>query len=345
MLNALTRLVTRLIVSLPGSVLIRMSGRPQMTASGGRVFDPAGQFIAVTAIKQGIFGLDETKTVPELREIWKKQMKPFEKPPLRGVRRKDRTVEVEGGSITVAEFTHKAYQPGGPAVVYFHAGVYCAFGIWACRSTCEYLARELNAKVYAVGYRLAPEHPYPTPLNDADAALEWVRANAADLQIDPERISVAGDSAGGNLTAVVCLRRRDGGKWLPKAHMMVYPMIDYTLSHPSMEELGEGHVLTKTQLEWARSNYLQGRPLEKDPYVSPLFAPDLSGLPPAVVITAGFDLMRDEGEAYAERLAEAGVKTLYREFSTEGHGFMAADATKSVRAANAEIAAMFKTLI
>ena len=345
MLGALTRLVTRLIVSLPGSWLIRMSGRPQMTASGGRVFDPAGQFIAVTAIKQGIFGLDETKSVPELREIWKKQMKPFEKPPLRGIRRQDRTVEVEGGTITVAEFTHKTYQPGGPAIVYFHAGVYCAFGIWACRSTCEYLARELNAKVFAVGYRLAPEHPYPTPLNDADAALEWVRANAEDFHIDPERISVAGDSAGGNLTAVVNLRRRDDGKWLPKAQMMVYPMIDYTLSHPSMEELGEGHVLTKTQLEWARSNYLQGRPLEKDPYVSPLFAPDLSGLPPAVLITAGFDLMRDEGKAYADRLAEAGVKTLYKEFTTEGHGFMAADATKSVRTANAEIAAMFKQLI
>ena len=94
MLGALTRLLTRLIVSLPGSWLIRMSGRPQMTASGGRVFDPAGQFIAVTAIKQGIFGLDETKSVPELREIWKKQMKPFEKPPLRGIRRVDRTVEV-----------------------------------------------------------------------------------------------------------------------------------------------------------------------------------------------------------------------------------------------------------
>ena len=90
------------------------------------------------------------------------------------------------------------------------------------------------------------------------SAREWVRANAEDFHIDPERISVAGDSAGGNLTAVVNLRRRDDGKWLPKAQMMVYPMIDYTLSHPSIEELGEGHVLTKTQLEWARSNYLQG---------------------------------------------------------------------------------------
>ena len=345
MLNALTRFVTRLIVSLPDSWLIRMSGRPQMTASGGRVFDPAGQFVAVTAIKQGIFGLDETKTIPELREVWKKQMKPFEKPPLRGVRRQDRTVEVEGGSITLAEFTHKAFQPGGPAVVYFHGGVYCALGIWACRNLCEYLARELNAKVYAVGYRLAPEHPFPTQINDADAALEWVRANAADLDIDPERISVAGDSAGGNLTAVVSLKRRDDGKWLPKSQMLVYPMIDYTFSHPSIEELGEGHILTTTQLEWAKSNYLQGRPLEEDPYVTPLFAPDLSGLPPAVVITAGFDLLRDEGKAYADRLSEAGVEVHHREFSTEGHGFMYADTTKSIKAANAEIASMFKQLL
>ena len=345
MLNALTRLVTRLIVSLPGSVLIRMSGRPQMTASGGRVFDPAGQFVAVTALKQGIFGLDDTKSVPELRVICQKQMKPFEKPPLRSVRRQDRTVEVEGGSITVAEFSPKAAQPGGPAVLFFHGGGYSSMGIWACRSLCEYFARELNAKVYAVGYRLAPEHPYPTQLNDADAALEWVRANAADLEIDPERISVAGDSAGGNLTAVLCLKRRDDGKWLPKAQMMVYPFIDYTFSHPSIEELGEGHIITTTHLEWLKSNFLHGRPLEKDPYVSPLFAPDLSGLPPAVVITAGFDLVRDEGKAYADRLSEAGVNTQYKEFMTEGHGFMYADTTKSIKAANAEIAAMFKTLI
>ena len=345
MLNALTRLITRMILSLPDSWLIKMSGRPQMTASGGRVFDPAGQFVAVTAIKQGIFALDDTKTIPELREIWRKQMKPFEKPALRGVSRQDRTVEVDGGSITVAEFTHKDFQPGGPAVVFLHGGGYSALGIWACRNLCEYFARELNAKVYAVGYRLAPEHPYPTQINDADAALEWVRANATEFEIDPERISVAGDSAGGNLTAVLCLKRRDDEKWLPKAQMLVYPIIDYTLSHPSIEELGQGHILTTTQLEWLRSNYLQGRPLEKDPYVTPLFASDLSGLPPAVVITAGFDLLRDEGKAYADKLSGAGVEIHYKEFMTEGHGFMYADTTKSIKAANAEISAMFKQLI
>ena len=345
MLNSLTRLITRIIVSLPGSWLIRMSGRPQMTASGGRVFDPAGHFVAVTAIKQCIFALDDTKTIPELREIWRKQMKPFEKPALRGVRRQDHTVEVDDGSITVAEFFPKNFKPGGPAVVFFHGGGYSALGIWACRNLCEYFARELNAKVYAVGYRLAPEHPYPTQINDANTALEWVRANAADFEIDPERISVAGDSAGGNLTAVVCLKRRDDAKWLPKAQMLVYPIIDYTLSHPSIEELGQGHILTTTQLEWLRSNYLQDRPLEKDPYVTPLFAPDLSNLPPAVVITAGFDLLRDEGKAYADRMSESGVEVHYKEFMTEGHGFMYADTTKSIKAANAEITAMFKQLI
>lgn len=337
--------LTRWFLSLPDGLLLWLSGRPQMTASGGRVFDPAGQFVAVNAIKQGIFGLDDTKTVPELREIWRKQMKPFEKPPLRDVRRKDWTVDVDGGSITVAEFAPTSIEPGGPAVVYFHGGGYSGLGIWACRGFCEYVARELNAKVFAVGYRLAPEHPFPTQLNDANAALEWVRANAAEMQVDPERISVAGDSAGGNLTAVLCLKRRDDGTWLPKAQLLLYPIIDYTLSHPTISELGEGHILTTTQLEWLRSNFLQDRPLEKDPYVSPLYAPDLSGLPPAVVITAGFDLLRDEGEAYAAKLEEAGVKTLYKEFSTEGHGFAYADTTASVRRANAEICQMFKRLV
>ena len=337
--------LTRWFLSLPGSWLLRMSGQPQMTASGGRVFDPAGQFVVVNALKQGIFALDDTKTAAELRAIWKKQMKPFEKRPLRGILRQDRTISVDGGSITVAEFRPKAVQPGGPAVVYFHGGGYSSMGIDSCRSLCEYFAKELNAKVYAVGYRLAPEYPYPTQLNDANTALEWVRANASKLEIDTERISVAGDSAGGNLTAVLCLKRRDSGEWLPKAQLMVYPFIDYTFSHPSIEELGEGHIITKTHLEWFKSNLLQDESLEKDPYVSPLFAPNLKGLPPAIVITAGFDLVRDEAKAYADRLSEDGVETQYKEFMTEGHGFMYADTTASVRAANASIVAMFKPLL
>ena len=130
----------------------------------------------------------------------------------------------------------------------------------------------------------------------------------------------------GNLTAVLCLKRRDDEKWLPKAQMLVYPIIDYTLSHPSIEELGQGHILTTTQLEWLRS-----RLLEKDPYVTPLFASDLSGLPPAVVITAGFDLLRDEGKAYADKLSGSGVEMHYKEFMTEGHGCMQTQQSQSKR--------------
>ena len=217
--------------------------------------------------------------------------------------------------------------------------------IESCRSLCEYFAKEFNAKVFAVDYRLAPEHKFPTQLNDGNAAFDSVLANASELEIDPNRISVAGDSAGGNLTAALCLKRRDTGAVLPKAQMMVYPFTDYTLSYPSMDELGEGHIITKKHLEWFRSNFLHDEALVKDPYVSPLFAPDLSGLPPAVVITAGFDLLRDEAKAYADRLSEAGVETQYKEFSSDGHGFMYADTTASVRAANANIVAMFKPLL
>ena len=112
-----------------------------------------------------------------------------------------------------------------------------------------------------------------------------------------------------------------------------------------MDELGESHIITKRHLEWFRSNFLPDGELVKDPYVSPIFAPDLSGLPPAIVITAGFDLLRDEAKAYADRLSEAGVETQYKEFSSDGHGFMYADTTASVRAANATIVSMFKPLL
>ena len=337
--------LTRWFLSLPGSWLIRLSGKPQMTASGGRVFDPAGQFVVVNALKQGIFALDETKSAAELRTLWKEQMKPFDKRPLRSINRRDRTIDVDDGSITIAEFSPKTIQSGCPAVVYFHGGGYSSMSIESCRSLCEYFAKEFNAKVFAVDYRLAPEHKYPTQLNDGNAAFDWVLANASELEIDPKRISVAGDSAGGNLTAALCLKRRDTGAVLPKAQMMVYPFTDYTLSYPSMDELGEGHIITKKHLKWFRSNFLPDEALVKDPYVSPLFAPDLSGLPPAVVITAGFDLLRDEAKAYADRLSEAGVETQYKEFSSDGHGFMYADTTASVRAANANIVAMFKPLL
>lgn len=156
---------------------------------------------------------------------------------------------------------------------------------------------------------------------------------------------MAGDSAGGNLAIALCLKRRDDGASLPKAQLSVYPFTDWTFSHPSMEELGEGHLITKTHLEWFRRNFLSDENMATDPYVSPLFADDLSGLPPAVVITAGFDLLRDEAKAYADKLSEAGVEIHYKEFSSEGHGFMYADTTASVRAANASISSMFKALL
>ena len=138
------------------SWLIRLSGKPEMTASGGRVFDPAGQFVVVNALKQGIFALDETKSAAELRTLLNAQMKPL-RTPLRSVNRKDRTIDVDDGSITIAEFSPKTIQPGCPAIVYFHGGGYSSMSIESCRSLMRILSsKELGAIVYAVDYRLAP---------------------------------------------------------------------------------------------------------------------------------------------------------------------------------------------
>ena len=338
-------LLTRWFLSLPDRLLLKLSGRPQMTAAGGRLFDPAGQFVVVNALKQGVFALDESKSAAELREIWNQQMEPFSKPPLKTITRTNHEVPVEGGTITVAQFAPRDMEPCGPAVVYFHGGGFSSLGIHACRSLCEYFAQELHATVFAVGYRLAPEHKYPTQLNDANTAFDWVMANTTALKIDPARVAVGGDSAGGNLCATLCIKRRDTDASMPRAQLLVYPILDWTLSHPSIEELGDGHIITKRHMEWFRANLLADLDLVREPYVSPHFAEDLTGLPPAVVVTAGFDLLRDEAQAYAERLAAADVATTYREFSSEGHGFMYADTTASVRAANAAVSEMFKSLL
>ena len=338
-------MLTKLFFSLPDWCLLWLSGRPQMTTTGDRKFDPAGQLFTVMALKQRIFELDHSKSVPELREWWNSQLKPFEKPSLKDVAHRDFNIDVDQGSIRIREYTPRNTTDKAPAIVYLHGGGFTVFDIESCQGICEYFAKQLGAKVYAVGYRLAPEHPYPIPLEDCCAAFAYVMANADELGVDPARISIAGDSAGGNLSAALCLKRRDAGESLPKSQVMIYPFTDLTYSHPSIAELGEGHVVTKAHLKWFYSNYLPSDEMVKEPYVSPLFAPDHSGLPPAIIITAGFDLLRDEGAAYAQALQKAKVETKYKEFRSLGHGFMYADATAAVRKANLTICSLFREVL
>lgn len=219
------------------------------------------------------------------------------------------------------------YEPPGlgledrPLVVYFHGGGWTIGDLDTCDSVCRFLAANVPAAVLSVDYRLAPEHPFPAAVEDALAAYRWAAVDNRRLGVDPARIAVAGDSAGGNLAGVVSLLARDGGGPSPTMQVLIYPVTDAGGGQPSREEFARGFLLTRADMDWFERNYLPSAVDRSDPRVSLLRADDLSGLPPAYVATAGFDPLRDEGESYAKRMEEAGVTVTLRRHTGLIHGF------------------------
>jgi acetyl esterase len=219
------------------------------------------------------------------------------------------------------------YEPAGlglerrPLVVYFHGGGWTIGDLETCDGVCRFLATEAEATVLSVGYRLAPEHRFPAAVEDALAAFRWSAVDNTRLGADPARVAVAGDSAGGNLAAAVSLLARDAGGPLPALQALIYPVTDTVGGQPSREEFARGFLLTKADMDWFEGHYLPPDADRADPRVSVLRAGDLAGLPPAYVATAGFDPLRDEGEAYARRLREAGVEVELRRHPELIHGF------------------------
>ena len=206
-------------------------------------------------------------------------------------------------------------------MVYFHGGGWVVCDLDTHDVICTALARRAGAVVVAVDYRRAPEHRFPAAVTDCYSASLWVVEHAAELGIDPLRITVGGDSAGGNLATVVCLKARDEGGPRFALQALVYPVTDLSsFDTPSYTEFAEGHHLTKASMEWFRGHYLASSD-GHDPYASPLLAKDLSGLPPALVLTAECDVLRDEGEAYARRLQQAGVRVKLTRYSGMIHPF------------------------
>ena len=209
-------------------------------------------------------------------------------------------------------------------VVFYHGGGWVLGGLDSYDPLCRALANAAEAAVLSVDYRLAPEHPFPAGFEDAYAAAVWATKNAARLNCDPDRVAVAGDSAGGNLAAAVTLAARDRNGPDLDAQALVYPAVAAPGIHTfeSHVENAEGYFLERDSIGWFYERYLGATADRRNAYAAPLLARDLSGLPPATVITAGFDPLRDEGAAYADRLAEAGVDVRHDSFPGMIHGFV-----------------------
>ena len=307
--------LARVLDALPRSVASRIGGHDLDV--DGQVLDP--HLALILALERRLHGADREAAVDERRAGMRKASAIAAGAPIAvgGVR----DLEVDGaeGSLHARHYA-PAEPPGKPLLVFFHGGGWVVGDLDTHDQPCRLLTRYADVHVLAIDYRLAPEHPFPAPVDDAVAAWEWAVKHADDLGADATRIAVGGDSAGGNLAAVVAQHARDTGTTAPVAQLLLYPGTDASRDRPSKNLFAEGYFLTRVQMDWYWDTYSEGRD-RTDPRLSPLCADSLEGLAPALVTTAAFDPLRDEGEAYAAALREAGVPTVLRRAPGLVHGY------------------------
>jgi acetyl esterase len=242
-------------------------------------------------------------------------------PPAPIYRVEDRHIAGPASQIKVRIYTPEGQPPMG-VLVYYHGGGWVLGDLESHDGVCRALANGAGCLVVAVDYRLAPEHPFPAGAEDCYAATRWVVENAQSFGGDPSRIAIGGDSAGGNLAAAVAMMARDRSGPAISFQLLFYPVTDCANDTPSQKEFsGDGFVLSRADMEWFWGHYLASEADAANPYACPARAKSLAGLPPTLVITAEFDPLRDEGEAYADRLRGAGVEVIGRRYLGVIHGF------------------------
>jgi acetyl esterase len=265
--------------------------------------------------------------------------------PLKMAQVTDLSLSLPGRAIPARFYRPLAAEAGGPLTVFFHGGGWVMGTLDTHDATCRELAEASGVSLLSVGYRLAPEAPYPLPLDDCFDACRWAKDNAAQLGIDPARLAVAGDSAGGNLAAAVAIRARDAGGPALRHQLLVYPVTDCDFDTPSYQRNGAGqYFLARSAMQWFWRHYLGDADPATAPLACVLRTDDLSGLPSATVITAEYDPLRDEGDAYAQRLAQAGIAVDHHCADGMIHGFfamssMVPDARPWVKQAGAKLRA------
>lgn len=234
------------------------------------------------------------------------------------------TIPSPAGAIPARLYTPKTlrtFDGLAPALVFFHGGGWVIGNLDSHDVVCRTLAREGELIVISIDYRLSPEHKFPAAVEDAITATEWISNNAMALDIDAARLMVGGDSAGGNLAAVVAIHAREAGGPKLAGQVLIYPGTDFRMTHPSHREPETSILLTHSVIRWFRDHYLNGPADVDDWRASPARVENLAGLPPAYLLTAGADPLRDEGDEFAGRLKKAGVPVTYRTFPGQFHGF------------------------
>jgi len=330
-LNASSRVMLRLLPHLPDAVKRLLLGRRTVTVDGNTL-DTTLQFMLAAQRSAGVNGLVASSDVAVARSQLKKLSSMIDSGVAVDV--KNDSIPGPAGPLPVRRYTpvdaagerrlggSSGERSSAPLLVFFHGGGFVVGDLDTHDGLCRLLCRDAGVHVLAVDYRLAPEHPAPAAVDDCYAAYRWAVEHAAEFGADPARVAVGGDSAGGNLAAVVSQLARNDGFALPALQLLLYPVTDFANDTRSKTLFADGYFLTKKDMDWFRDNYLAGSPLDvDDPRISPLLAQDLSGLPPAMVLTGGFDPLRDEGNQYAEALAAAGVAVDHRQFGPVVHAF------------------------
>jgi acetyl esterase/lipase len=287
---------------------------------GSRTMDPKAQIVGefVKSIRvPGFF-----PPLPELRQQLRVMVSLMDEPAPSLPRIEDIRIPGPAGEIPARLYSSTVEKRPQPTVAYFHGGGWVQGDLETHHGLCARLARHAGALVVAVDYRLAPEHKFPAAVDDCLAAYRWLRTKGRDVGADTGRVAVAGDSAGGNLSAVVSQLAASGGVPAPTCQVLIYPAVDFSLDTSSHKDLADGHVIPRDRILWYMEQYLRNDADKSDLRASPLRAASLKGQPPAMIVTAGFDPLRDEGRAYGDRLREAGVDVVYREYPGQIHAFV-----------------------
>ena len=247
-----------------------------------------------------------------------------------------------------SDITLRLYKPEGrppfPILLFFHGGGWVFGNLKTYESFCTQIVNLSSSAVVSVDYNLAPEHKFPEPVEDCYSALIWILKNGSKYGLDPSRLIICGDSAGANISAAITLMARDRGNSSIGYQVLIYPVVDLSsFDYESFKLFGTGNILNTEDMPWAIERYLNSEDERFNPYVSPTLAKDFSNLPPAYVITAGYDILRDEGHAYALKLIKAGVPVTIRCYKEFMHGFFTMDAVSdAVRPAIVETAEFLK---